>query len=275
MRKLPVGLVLGLLVVTGSTALAVDSIGPPMATLNPGEFAVALETNYSERVLNSDFRAFAVYDLCGYPPGGGPLRVKGHTTLKGPALTLRVDYSPVQDLDVFARIGVCWKELEGLSLPCGDLDLGGEGKPTVGVGLRVTIAQLAENVYLGANAQINCFRLREDARRERLCKGWPTYVGPEVEAEFHECSVGLGVSAVLEPVTVYGGVFASWLTAETDIKCYALSGQVPAKLDLEPEGFLGVFFGTRVPLAPRVSLTFDGHVMDGGWGVGAAIAIVL
>lgn len=238
---------------SGGVAFALDEIGNPVPMLKQGEFGVGLESNYSQRDMELNRRVFGI-DLA---DRGIEIR---RTTVGA-----RLDYGIIDGLGVFLRMGSSWDEVKGALGIFDRIDADGNGEFAAGAGVKVTLYKFTEAIRLGASVQGNYHRLDAHATEEDIM------ARESLEADLFDVTGAVGVSAALDPFTVYGGVFASWTFATEDFDVVIDGQKVPADATLEEHGNVGLFVGASYPVTDRLSVGANAHLMDGGWGAGGLV----
>ena len=254
MRGVMFAALAGLLLAPGAV-WAVDEVGRPAATLAPGECAMALEGGRSWRDLDITLTV-------------GTERLASHgRPLRRTPVTLRFDLGLLEDVEVFCRVGMSHSEaVDAVSLIGEDAD--GDKEFTTGGGVRATLLHLGPGAKLGASAQVNYHHLDDDA----LEFDRDSY---DFSMDLLEVTAAVGVDVKRGPISLFGGLMASFLSADADLEALRGGVEVPAKADVDPSGNLGGFLGLAVEVTPRVMLTFSGHLIEGGGGVGGSLAVRL
>jgi len=261
MKRLVAGVAL-LVWLSGGAALALDQVGSPTATVGQGEVYVALDSNYSERDLDVEL------ELLGE-------KLTKSSDLTRTTLAVAAGYGVLEGVEVFVRLGASMSEAEGALGLLADFDAEGDGEFTAGAGVRVTLWEPVEGVKVGTSAQVNWHRLEDGVLEVAAIDGEVVAADQGLDVDLLDVTVALGVSVALEPATVYGGIMASWMSADADYDLSVLGVSIPVDVDVEEDGNVGGFLGATCSVMENVSLTVNGHLMDGGWGVGGAIVVKL
>jgi hypothetical protein len=260
--------VLCVLAVCAGPALAVDSIGSPVATLKQGRTAIGAEFNVSERELDCDLDC----TLARLPF----TNLTGEATLRRTSVTGSLAYGLTDNVDVFVRLGGSTQELADRPTIFAEGDFEGSGELTVGGGVRVTVLEIIEGVKLGTTVQANYHRLRDTVSEP----GGGLTFSYDLEADTVELTAATGVQIALQPITVHGGVFVSYLLVNEDFDVFvngvpAASVGLPCSSDIDTEGVLGAFVGARFSPTENLSIAVNVNVMDHGYGIGGGVMLKL
>jgi hypothetical protein len=265
------------MLVSGGVASALDEIGNPVPMLKQGEFGVGLESDYSQRDMTLNQRVFGI-DL-------GDRGIEIRRTTVG----ARLDYGVIDGIEVFVRMGASWDEGKSALGIFERIDGEETGQFATGAGVKFNLYKIAEGIFLGGSVQVNYHRLDVSGREvvgftEPEPEGGegyspnqlPVIATESFEANLFDVTTAVGVSAALDPFTVYGGIFASWTFATEDFDVVADGVNIPADAELQEHGNMGLFVGASVPVVKDfVSVGVNAHLMDGGWGAGGLVIVRL
>ena len=218
------GVVLMVVVLCGSTALALSPMGPPTAGLKKGQYSAAFEYGYSETDIQ----------VSGYGLSAAVENVESNMFFaKG-------GYGINDNWEAFLRLGTANAEVEIFD---GDYGF------AIGFGTKVTFFEQSPDLNWGGLFQIGWMQSKDTWT-------FDVYSG-DAEIDIYEIQIALGPTYQLkENVSLYGGPFLHFIGGDFDIT----SGGVTYSFDLEQESEFGGYLGTQVDLNENCSLYVEGQL---------------
>lgn len=196
--------------VGGSTALALDPMGPPMSSIWKGQFSLGADFSFSETDIYLSSGKWietvdGVFDDAGRADG---LTIRDFQTIK---LYGSVGYGFAKNWEVFGRFGAARAKFGDSIWDSGE-DFESGPELAIGAGVRTTIYEFYKpNLKLGALAQVNWSRF--DGKLD--ASQWP---GPDfVEISLAEAQIAFGATYVwTDRVTLFGGPFVHFLRGDLE-----------------------------------------------------------
>jgi hypothetical protein len=266
---------------TISTLLfAVDPLGPPKASLAPGQLSLALDYSYSDLQL---------VDVSGSKTSRVDID-NMHTTY------LTLSMGALEWLEVFVRVGGV--AMDGSKLEDGSwsytrwggsknyqYDYDYDWDWIYGGGLRVTFGSVGD-VTFGAVGTFSYAELDGDYCRTTIwnCSDERSWYGPQVgtlDAKLQQISVGVGATwQVFENLAVYGGGLFHHVRLKMDTEReYSYSSRHYWSSDSstvfdndDRESMFGGYLGVLWGITPDVSLSLEGACTGDGVGGSASLA---
>jgi hypothetical protein len=244
----------------GSTALALDPIGPPVAGCKQNQFSVGFEYAYGEMDLEAS----------------GPLSKTSHTKaviedVESNKYFARIGYGLSDDWEIFTRIGIVDAEFDGDgSSP----DFESDEEFAFGVGTKKTFVDNGD-VKWGAVFQFSWAGEDMDDRFSGQSisfanGGISASSVSKVELEWYEIQLALGPQWMVEEgIYLYGGPFLHFLEGDVDV----ITGGVDTRYEheLEQESEFGGFVGCLVELDPQIAALVEGQYTNDAWLLVAGI----
>jgi hypothetical protein len=150
-KSMSLTVVLATIVLCGTSALALDFMGPPASSLKKKQFGAGLEYSFGDMDLswNRGKKCYAA-------GGAGPLSsVKFNTDWEMRKISAYLEYGVVENWEVFMRLGCVVVDGQG-DMPWGtEGNLNGNHNKAYGFGTRVTVWEPSPKIKWGAMFQVN------------------------------------------------------------------------------------------------------------------------
>jgi len=265
-KLLMLAVVLAVVVLTTSSVLALDPMGPPTAGLKQGEWKLGVDYMFS----NTDVEADGISELD---------LVSG--TVKDVEMNkvfANIGTGLSDDLEIFLRLGgagVKPDEHDNLDNIAGYIGSGSGF--AIGCGMKTTLFQSDDGkIKWGALAQMSWADLDFDTEHYSVM-GYD--VSLSADASIIEAQFAFGPTVQLsEGFSVYGGPFLRILDGDVDLKgsIDELSGKVST--DIEEDSIFGGYIGAQFDIKPGPGqitngcyIFCEGQFTADGWGVGTGM----
>jgi len=241
------------LMVGGSSAFALDPMGPPTAGLKQGQFKEGVEYSYGtmDFKLNGgkwiEHLDGAFFDL----GEASPLTLKDFKTKKA---YFNLGYGITDNLEAFLRLGVASAEFgDSIWEDAETFDSGTEF--AVGCGIKATFYE-EDNLKFGGLFQANWAEFDGELNASH----WAA--ADFVEMNITEIQVAVGPTYKLEDrVSIYGGPFFHFIVGDLDDEYSEVSGSglltSRYSWDIEERSIFGGYIGAQVDIAENSSLNIE------------------
>jgi len=255
MRKEFVSLIIAVTVVgfCGSTALALDPIGPPVAGCQQGQFSAGFEFAIAEMDL----------EVSGPGISTANNREAVIDDVESNKYFARIGYGLSNDWEIFTRIGVADAEFDGDS---GYPDFESDHEFAFGVGTKKTFIDNGD-VKWGAVFQFSWAEVddRYSSQSISFANGsLATSYANKIELDWYEIQLALGPNWMVdEGIYLYGGPFLHFLEGDVDVS----NNSPPTwyEHELEQESEFGGFVGCLVEVDPHIVANVEGQIMSDAW----------
>ena len=235
-----------------SAALAIAPIGPPVAGLAEGQYAVgvsytmsSLEVEMADTVVpNFGQRPVQNVDATGY---------FGH-----------IGYGISDTWCAHVSLGMSDLEADADSIPVGGRDFDGDSKFTYAISTKKTLHDNGTDTKWGVALQYMKGSSKDTvSSNSSFGNGSFTTGSPAtIDVEWHLMQLAMGPAIQLnEDICLYGGPFLMFL--EGNARAFS-----SVKLELEQEFELGGFIGTVINLGGNAGLNLEFLIMSESWGAG-------
>jgi hypothetical protein len=255
---------------SGTTAFALDSMGPPATNIENGQFNIGADFTHSNTDLELNNGVWTEYlDGVFYDWGDAvDLKLKDFEINRG---YVHLGYGICDNCEAFFRIGGSSAEF-GDSIWEDSEIFESRTEPAFGFGLKATIFD-GGNVKFGGLLQTNWagFDGKLDA---------PHWAASDfVEVDMVEVQIAAGITVMLsDSVSIYCGPFAHFIDGELDDNFSAVDPGTGGLLtsrylwDIEEESSFGGYFGTQMELSENCSLNMEFQHTASANAFGAGIA---
>ena len=268
-----------LVVLCGSTALALDPMGPPTAGLKQGQVSAGIEYSYSDMDLKAKsgkysashtywFYYYGWYGPYGpFTDSGGLPSMKIKTDVH--KLFANIGYGVTDNWEVFLRLGTSNADFtpeQGIGELGRKKEFHGSNGFAIGGGTKVTLYE-ADKLKVGALGQISWSQ--SDAKvsaRDVDLPGDLFAWSASTELELTEIQVAIGPTyQLLEGVLIYGGPFFHFVDGELDGRfswdtmstSYQETGKGKASYDIQERSSFGGYLGGQINLAEDVNINVE------------------
>ena len=261
MRKEFVSFIVAVTVVGffGSTALALDPIGPPVAGCKQNQFSAGFEFAFGEMDL----------EVSGPGISTANNREAVLKDVESRKYFARIGYGLSDDWEIFTRLGVADAEVEGDS---GYPDFDSDHEFAFGVGTKKTFIDNGD-VKWGAVFQFSWAELddRFSSQSISFANGaLSTSYATKIELDWYEIQLALGPQWMVdEGIYLYGGPFLHFLEGDIDVITSGVSTRYEHELEQESE--FGGFVGCLVELDPQIAANVEGQIMSDAWLLAAGV----
>jgi hypothetical protein len=196
------GLILGVVSLSGSTAFALDPMGPPGSVLRQGDYKVTLDYAYGTMDLNLTNGTWTER-LDGVPNGAGQAVPKTIKDFKAHRVYAGLGYGISDNWDVFMRLGGA-NATFGDSLWKAGESFDGNNDLLIGAGIKGTFY---ETNRLRFGGLLQASYAEYDGKLDAHTPGWSA---PDfIEATVSEAQLALGATYLwTDRVSIYAGPFA-------------------------------------------------------------------
>jgi hypothetical protein len=237
------------LVVVGlcsTVALALDPMGPPTAGLKKGQWSAGADYSYSEMDLkwsNGKGR------ITGYGSGDLPsVKIKNYEVNK---MYANLGYGITDNWDAFLRLGGADGRGKGTLLDeTGKFD--GDAEFAFGFGTRATIWEQSPELKWGGLAQVSWAK-----SEDKVTAG--NFSG-DIEIDITEIQFAVGPSwTAMKGVSIYGGPFCQLIYGDADGKgTYApTQTSLKASYDIREVSWFGGYIGAQVQLGENACVNVE------------------
>ena len=243
----------------GTAALAVAPIGPPVANLAEGQYAVGVSYTMSNLEVEM---ADAVVTNVGQKPVQNveAMGYFGH-----------IGYGISDTWCAHVALGMSEFEAEADSIPVGGDDFDGDSKFTYAISTKKTLHDNGTDTKWGIAFQYMKGSSKDTvSSNSSFGNGSFTTGGPAtIDVDWHLMQLAMGPSIQVNPdVCVYGGPFLMFL--EGDARAFSA-----VKVEVEQEFELGGFIGTVINLGGNAGLNLEFLFMSESWGAGVGVMFPL
>ena len=258
MRKEFVSLIVVVTVVgfCGSTALALDPIGPPVAGCQQGQFSAGFEFATGEMDLEVSGPGIST---------SGPGRQAVLKDVENNKYFARIGYGISDDWEIFTRLGLVDAEADADS----GSDFESDHEFAFGVGTKKTFVDNGD-VKWGAVFQFSWTELDDKLPASSVFANNALSVsaGNKVEVDWYEIQLALGPQWMIdEGIYIYGGPFLHFLEGDADEE--TSSGR--NEYELEQESEFGGFVGCLFEVDPHIVVNVEGQLMSDAWLLAAGV----
>jgi opacity protein-like surface antigen len=264
-------LVLAVFGLAGSTAFALDLMGPPTGGLKQGQFHVGLDYSYSEMDLEFHKGRFVRYLDGWFNEAGGAesFTLKDFRINKACA---NFGYGLADNLEAFLRVGGTNATFDGSTFwPEGE-EFDSHADFAVGFGAKVTFYEQGD-LKIGGLFQVSWSEF-DGALRP---KDWPV-ADDCVEMDITEIQIAVGPSyRFTDRFSIYGGPFlhfteGNWDDVYSEID-EATGGLLTSKYSwsVQEDSVLGAYMGAQVELTENCSVNIECQLTSAAEAVGVGL----
>ncbi len=239
----------------GTTAVALDPMGPPSTDIEHGQFSIGVDYSHSDTDLELNNGVWTEYlDGVFYDCGDAvDLKLKDFKVNRG---YVRLGYGISDNCEAFFRIGGSSAEF-GDSIWEDSEEFDSRTEPALGFGVKATLFD-GGNFKFGGLIQTNWagYDGKLDASH------WAS--SDFVEIDMLELQIAAGVTLMLsDRVSIYCGPFAHFIDGELDDTFSAVDTGTGGLLtsrylwDIEEDSSFGGYLGTQMELAENCSLNME------------------
>ncbi|MFB0552964.1 MAG: hypothetical protein ACETWQ_06570 [Phycisphaerae bacterium] len=249
MKKRMLLLVVALMVagLWSSSALALDPMGPPMASLEQGKFSAGFDYAYGDMDIEADSSLLGV-DV-------------GSTTFKGVKtnrILANIGYGVSDDWEVYLRLGGANAEHE---------EFDGDYGFAYGFGTKVTFAK-DNNLSWGALFQMGWTKTEDSPTVDLSDFGGPAAVSTDAEVDFYDIQIAVGPTYDMEGWRIYGGPMLHFLVGDVD---YDVAGVNLLSADIKEESVFGGYVGAQFDIAENASCHIEYQLTGDASGIGVGV----
>lgn len=251
-KMLFIAVVLIVMVLTGSTALALAPMGTPTAGLKQGQFRAGVDYSLSEVDLEAS-------------SSDGDYTIKD---FQSNGIWANLGYGLADTWEVFVRLGAANGEFDKVENDEGDSDVGFDGdyQFSYGFGTKCTFWQQQENLNWGALFQMNWLNTEDkilmgDDEDDGASEG-------KIEIDTYEIQIAAGPNwKAADNLSIYGGPFLHFVDGTIDFEGGGSD-------DVEQDSEFGGYFGALANLTESTSLFGEFQFTGAGWAFGTGIALI-
>lgn len=224
-RMLLLGVVLMVAGLWSSAALALTTMGPPMAGLKQGQSGVGFDFSYSE--MDVEVSGLGISETL--------------DDVESFAYLVNLSYGITDNWEAFIRLGLTDVEFE---------EFDGSSEFAYGFGTKVTFEQKDAVTWGGL------FQMTWAKSDDSLTGYVPGYgiVTADIEIDFYEIQIAVGPTYELNDTTsIYGGPFLHFINGDLDVSVLGVTGS----LDVEQESVLGGYIGLTTEIAENTDLNLE------------------
>ncbi len=254
---------------TLSTAQAGTSMGPPIAVLEEGHWAVGIEYGYGE----SDLQAYGLSTttLDGAPPTSAfeILKIEG---LRRQAILAGLAYGVCDNWDVFLRLGLADTQDEIVSGGAERFAYDGGSGFAWGLGSRATFCQWGPWSF-GGMAQVTWL----NAGRSGFASADPEEAGRvsvgSIDVDLWQTQVSLAAAYQIDTLDFWVGPFLEFAEGDLNRRGRILvdgvdSGSFITTASLEEQSQFGMHFGAMWEKSDALTWWVGGQVTGDSWSIG-------
>jgi opacity protein-like surface antigen len=239
-----------LVVMCGSTALALDPMGPPASGLNQGQFSLGFEYSTSEVDL---------YREQSYSSSGHSFDIETDKYF------VRLGYGISEKTEGFVRLGLSDYEYERGTYPGSGSWKGDDDAFAMGLGLKTTFSEDG-NLKWGGLAQISWAEYSGSRKNPNAS----SEQSGSFETEITELQLAAGPTyTLMEGVSVYGGPFLHIVNGDHSHKHASGTGDYGVN---EVTNF-GAYIGAQVDLAANTALNIEYQDTGDAWALAGGVKI--
>ena len=228
-----------------SAALALAPMGPPMASLQQGQYSAGVDYSYSE--MDVEVSGFGL--------------TVTQKDVETNMIFANLGYGVVPNLEVFVRLGAANADFQGFS---------GDTQFAYGFGTKATFAQ-AGNLTWGGLFQMSW--LNSEDSGTLIIDGHTATGTAEIDA--YEIQIAVGPTYEVQGCRIYGGPFLHFIGGDFDLSGTVtgpvVSGSGSFSFDVEQESEFGGFVGAQFDLAQNTSLCVEYQLTGDAWAIGTGI----
>ena len=226
-RMLLLGVVLMVAGLWSSSALALPPMGPPMASLEQGQFSAGVDYSFSEMDVE----------------GSGHGLTATQKDVETNMIFANLGYGLAPNLESFVRLGASNTEFE---------DFSGDTEFAYGFGIKTTFAQEGDLTW-GGLFQMSW--LNSEDTGNVFFEGH-TITGKQ-EFDAYEIQIAVGPTYKIEGLSIYGGPFLHLVSGNYDwsgtVTGPVVNGSGSFSLDVEQESEFGGYVGALFDLTENAS----------------------
>lgn len=261
---------------SGSIALALPPMGPPRALVGQDRWAVDLGVSHSKMDLQAFGKSREDPGGAGWLPSSyADHRIEDYTSNM---VLGRVCYGAYDTVDVFVCLGLSDAQddmTEELATgPDGNkyTDLDSSHGFAYGLGARATFWQEG-NIIWGGLVQILWENPSDGDIDLRPTDGDPSKLSGDVEIDLQEIQVAVGPTVQMEGLSVYGGPFLHFVTGDLDVEAtgtdsFSAVNRVDLSADIREESEFGVFAGAQGQVDQDTFWFVEFQITGDAWGIG-------
>jgi hypothetical protein len=272
-KKLLLFVVIVLVGLCGSVALALDPMGPPAAALKQGQWSAGIDYSYSDMDLKVDGK-YSWYEWGQDPDyyedwGSGKFKEKAKG-VKVNKIYANIGYGIMDNWDAFVRLGGADGDLgAGISDMSGGFD--SDYVFAYGFGTRVTLWEQSPEFKVGGLFQMSWANGLNDAVHGTYVESnGSTYVESWAESgkvDITEIQIALGPTwTPAKGFSVYGGPFLHFVSGSFDAKYSYTEGQSDSYVytevgkssgDITEDNCFGGYIGAQVQLGENACVSAE------------------
>ena len=235
-------LVMGLLCFIGSTAIAIDFMGPPTAELKEGQWDIGFIYSRTERDL----------EISG-------LGVKITKEVETNRYYANIGYGLTDYWELGIKLGAADAEEDSLGLDFAT-DFAWSWNT------KITFAS-DENVDWGALFQMSWFETDDSGVYNLTGLGMGAATAAKMELDISEIHIAIGPTLKREGWKLYGGPFVYLVDGDLD----ATVAGAKFGLDVEEDSAFGGYVGASFDVAENTNLAIEFAAVSNGWGLSTGI----
>ena len=235
-KMLLLSVVLVVVCLWSSAAMALTPMGPPMAGLKQGQYSVGFDFSSSE--MDVEVSGLGISETL--------------DDVESFAYLANLSYGITDDWEAFIRLGLTDVEFE---------EFDGSSEFAYGFGTKVTFEQ-KDAVTWGGLFQMTW--AKSDDSLTGLVPGYGI-VTADLEIDFYEIQIAVGPTYELNDTTsIYGGPFLHFIDGDLDVSVLGVTGS----LDVEQESEFGGYIGAQFDIAENASWNLEYQATGDGWAIG-------
>ncbi len=259
-----------LVVLSSSAAFALDPLGPPVTTLEPGQIQLGLEYSSSKTdfILKNGKWIETLYGSFNDAGRAISLTLDGFEQNNS---YINLGYGVDYNWEAFVRLIRTEAEFGGSLINVGE-EFESDSVPAFGGGIRATFFE-GEYLIIGGIAQANMSHYNGKLSA-------PQWDVPHfVEADITEIQITIGASYMwIDGIWIYGGPLMHFISGEyydTYIEEADIGGLLLSEYswDIEEDSMYGGYFGTQVEIGEDCSLNIEYQFTGAADALGASIVL--
>ena len=221
------------------TSLAINAIGPPIATLKKGQFAIGFDYSFTEVDV----------EVSGYGVSAKLDDVEFESYLG------KIGYGITHNWDIFGHFGsanIEWKE--------GAAKFDDNTKFNVGFRTKATIIEEKPFPW-GLALQVNWLQKAKESFTIL-----EEYSG-SVDVDIWEIQIATGPTCKIGPVCIYGGPFVYFVRGDLELEALGYN----YSFDIEEESIFGGFAGAQLDIGNNISTNIEYQLTSDSYAFGLGI----
>lgn len=242
----------------GVTAMAIDFMGPPTATLKKGQWKTDFTYHLSENDLELTDAVIGGVDVGDFDLED--FEIQRYYATFG--------YGIDDRWEIYGKLG-------GVDVEQDDSEFSSGSDIAFGWGTKITTNKSKE-VDWGIAAQMSWFQSDDDPSWSETIDGDTYALNSRLDIDAYELQVAAGPTFKFPGWKLYGGVFYYMLDGDLDAKGTFTQNGNPlaigtASADVEEDSNVGGYVGTLMHLTKNIDATVELAFISGGWGAGGSI----